>query len=483
MANSAVAEKNGTPPWEHRRWRGGVVRHRQAWEILLFFFAGTAFAGAGIWMLIGNSRDTLRQEWPLPIVIATVLLLGTGLGIAAFVLLFRWLCFRDCQVRMRTMPGVIGGHFVGEVFLPASLPNDADVRLELLCESTTNSPGSEGGNTSISIDWSYKVCIRSAMRQAGNSGRVPFDFTIPYGLHDETDEFRSEQTNTSTTFKWHLRVMAELPGADLNLKFHVPVFNTAASDPTLTQVPESGADLPLEKYLDELGEKQRIRIEAGRQGPVYVGGITPVIWSSLLVHGFISLMLGVGGIGILGFAAIQAIHLKGLLAPQGTTGILTLGLSLLSVLGPGGIGVILAGLGALVFSSFCSEFISRRTWIANGTIYQSRSLLGIPLPARSVSCEAVERVGIGDKSGDGHGKWFSHVDIVFKNPRRTWRSLFASCPKFEGPITVATSIPTRRETDAVINALRNHINQQRNAPLADDGEEDEGEKEKPGAGE
>ena len=480
----------GTPkPWEHRRWRGGVARHRQGWGVCFHFFMASMFCGVGIGMLIGIPRAELAREKFLWLFIGMFSLAGLCMLTWAFICLARWLRFHGCQVRMQPVPGVIGGHFIGEVVLPASFPDDAEVRLELLCERTVFYPGrkNHGGDSSSSTyaDWSYKHCVHPAeRRRGGHQGSVPFDFVIPYGLNDETDDAEAEETGNTTSYKWHLQVTAALPGADLNIKFHVPVFKTAASDQHLTKVPEAGTDLPLEKYLEEQGEKQRIHIEAGHNGPVYVGGITPVIWSSFLPIGAFALVFGGAGIGLL-VAGPQRMVFKDLHVPHGIGDALFMLLSLAFIIIPTFIGLACSGFGALFLTIAFKEFILRQTWIANGNVYQRRRLLGIPLRTISIPCEQVGQVGVGGSTSSGGKSW---KDVTIE-PRQlqplsgnAWVRLYKAILK-PGSITVATSIPTQRETDKIIKDLRNNINQHRNAPIADDAEEDEGEEERPAAGE
>jgi hypothetical protein len=447
------------------------------------------FCGVGIGMLIGIPRAELAREKFLWLFIGMFSLAGLCMLTWAFICLARWLRFHGCQVRMQPVPGVIGGHFIGEVVLPASFPDDADVRLELLCERTVFYPGrkNHGGDSSSSTyaDWSYKHCVHPAERRRGGyQGSVPFDFVIPYGLNDETDDAEAEETGNTTSYKWHLQVTAALPGADLNIKFHVPVFKTAASDQHLTKVPEAGTDLPLEKYLEEQGEKQRIHIEAGHNGPVYVGGITPVIWSSFLPIGAFALVFGGAGIGLL-VAGPQRMVFKDLHVPHGIGDALFMLLSLAFIIIPTFIGLACSGFGALFLTIAFKEFILRQTWIANGNVYQRRRLLGIPLRTISIPCEQVGQVGVGGSTSSGGKSW---KDVTIE-PRQlqplsgnAWVRLYKAILK-PGSITVATSIPTQRETDKIIKDLRNNINQHRNAPIADDAEEDEGEEERPAAGE
>lgn len=469
----------GTNPWEHKRWRGGVARHQLGMATGFAFFMGTLFAGVSGGILAANSREALMREKPLIAFIAGFLLVGSGILIYAVISLFRWLRFHGCFVRMQTVPGVIGGKFAGFLNLPSSFPEDADVRLELICEATTTTPGrgNRDSHTSTSVEWSRKLCIHPSARQHGLQGGAPFEFTIPYGLHDETDECQNGNSGSSTSYGWTLQATATLPGADLNLKFPVPVFRTKDSDSSLTSVPESGQELPLEQYLDEQGEKQRIRIENQHQGPVYVGGIRPVIWTTLLVPGIVCLIFGGAGMGLL-LAGPQRMMFKELHAPNGIGDALFMLMPLVFIIVPTVIGLVCSASGVLFACMTSKEFISRRTWIASGMVQHRRRFLGIPLRAIRIPCAEVGWVGVNGSMSSGGKSWKDVTIETYEarqdqdQPRsgKNWKRLLKAILK-PGSITVATSIPTRRETDKIIKDLRNAINQQRHAPITDETED------------
>lgn len=134
--------KNINSPWEHRRWRDGICRPDLGGRALILWFIALAFGGAlaGIALKSPDMLHFSRMHWKI--------LIPCGLALVSFLFMVgalistsRWLRFRGCRVRLGKVPGVIGGHFRGEVMLPESFPADIDVRMELVCETTTTTPG------------------------------------------------------------------------------------------------------------------------------------------------------------------------------------------------------------------------------------------------------------------------------------------------------------------------------------------------------
>ena len=464
--------------WEHRRWRGGVARGNLGWAAFFHLFMSLLFLGVAAGIAVKMPKAFLfavkgKDGW-VPGVFGWMFAVIGICGFAwALVALARWWRFGRCRVRMATVPGVIGGHFAGEVELTDALPADAEVRLELLCEETYYRLGSrsnDSGTTAISTEWSYKLCTRPADRRCRNRRWfIPFDFTIPYKtdelaiLHDETNDTRNTN-GTSIKYQWYLRVTAKLPGADLDIKFHVPVFKTAASDCTLDQVPEAGADLPLDKYLATLDERRRVRVESGPGGPVFVAAVTPVMWANILAPGiFAAVALGVGiGVPLLTLSEFRhEIH-----APRDAMDALGMLLPLLFVLVPCVISVVFFALGGFLSGIIISSFIARRTWVERGSLCQCRTFFGLPLPRRTEPCGMIASVGTsGDSSSNG--KSFASVAVYFRRQDggAEPRGLLAMMRRSIGGMTVGTDIPTRRETQELIAAIRGEINRQRSTPL------------------
>jgi hypothetical protein len=444
MTTTRTARK----PWERRRWRGGIARGHAGASVLVGLLNGVAFAGAAFAAAVAFPND--KEGWGI---LGLFILLFTAGAIGFFawglVSLARWWRFGRCRVRMATVPGVIGGHFTGEVELPDSFPNHMDVRLELYCLATRQSSDSPAV-------WSRSQCVRtSAVHWRGRRRAIPFDFTIPYNLSDAPGDHGDE--SVSDSYNWLLKVTSRMAGADLNMEFAVPVFRTGASNPALTQVPEDDDKKPLDDFLKEQGEWRRLRIERGPGGRnEYVGLVKPVRWEITLI---------MGGMG-LAFAVLPAV-LLGNLFTTGEIGV--------------GIFVSLIAIPCFAFSSLMlclavRSLIKRRTWVANGFIHQRRSLFGLPLPSRLAACGRVRRVDVGSMSSSGR-KSYADVTVYLETGAHpaSDSGLIDFLRDQIGSIPVATDM-LGPETKEIIAMLRKEINRQRTVPLRDeeDDAEDEG---------
>jgi hypothetical protein len=151
-------------PWEHRRWRNGICRSRlQLYQAIIFFFVAAVGAGF-LAMFVIKSPELLhfsKVRWEVLIPVGITFLSGAFLVGALFAFV-RWLRFGRCFVKMHTVPGVIGGHFKGEAYLPESFPPETEVRLELICEKTytNHNSGSDSDSTSTSSGPRHSVSRR-----------------------------------------------------------------------------------------------------------------------------------------------------------------------------------------------------------------------------------------------------------------------------------------------------------------------------------
>ena len=220
---------DNTKPWEHRRWRGGICTSDLAIKSVVFWGITTFLSGIIVLLMRTAPElfDFENSRWLL------LVPGGIGLGILivaanALVSTIRWVRFGKCFVRMHTVPGVIGGHFRGEVMLPDTLPLDSIVLLQLKCESYSTIYGKNDNSDTIFKDAEWEESIKIATGECSRRNRrctVPFDFGIPAGLPDETDSRRDSQS--SLDFTWLLRVRTQLKGPDLNMEYVVPIFKNA----------------------------------------------------------------------------------------------------------------------------------------------------------------------------------------------------------------------------------------------------------------
>jgi len=449
MNNAQLTSKPA--PWEHRRWRNGICRSRaQLGQAIAFFIVAAASAGF-LALLIIKSPNIVhfsKARWEILFPAGLAVFGGLFLTASLFALV-RWIRFGRCFVKMHAVPGVIGGHFKGEVYLPESFPEEAEVRLELICESTSTNynSGSESDSTSTTQLWSKTLCVKTnqALCHDGHCV-IPFDFKIPGGLSDETDAKRKK--THSVRFGWSLRVFATLKGPDLDMRFHVPVFRTAASDPSVKDDPETAK--PLETYLHETGQKRRIRMEFENGATTYICDKKGDQAGLSVVPLLLGFAFTAGGL----FASFNALPdlVKDIAQPaQGWEHLARL----LPLLGAAMICLL-----TIVFSLFgllflyigVSGLIARRTWIEHGVLRQRVSFLGLPW-WRSWPCSCINEVGIVSTSSSG-GKSFCDVGVT--RITTPFFTKFPLCLLF-GQLTVATNVPTKREADELMKQLRKEL--------------------------
>jgi hypothetical protein len=438
-------------PWEHRRWRNGICRSRaQLGQAIAFFVVAAASAGF-VTLWVSSSPDSLdfsKVRWEV-LIPSGFALFGAGFLVAALIVLVRWLRFGRCFVKMHTVPGVIGGHFRGEVLLPESFPAETDVRMELICErtTTTHGKGSDDDITSVRHDWSHtvRVVTHAALFHDGHCV-VPFDFQVPYGLADETDS--KCEKRICKRLAWVLQVFAELKGPDLNMRFHVPVFRTAASDPSVEGKPED--EKPLDAYLHDLGKKRRLRMAFENGVNTYIcdsKGLDPGVNMVPMILGVLFLA---GGL-LAGFNGVP-FALGEFLKPAEGWGNLFRLIPLIMLLVICMITVVVGLFGLFFLSIGVSGLTARRTWVTNGMIRQQLSFLGIPW-SRSCPCSSVIGVDIGSTSTSG-GK--SYADVVVTLNTSAFLEKFPLCLIF-GQLMIATNVPTDREVRAIIKQLRKEL--------------------------
>jgi hypothetical protein len=369
--------------------------------------------------------------------------------VAALVATARWLRFSRCRVQMRTVPGVVGGHFRGEVLLPESFPSDTDVRMELICESTTTIHGKGDSSDEVSVDrvWAHTIRVNTnaSLCHDGHCA-IPFDYTIPYGLTDEADS--KSRGDFSVVVRWTLRVFAKLPGPDLNMRFRVPVFRTSASDPSVKG--DQQTEKPLEAFLHDIGLRRRVRTEFENGATTYICdtmGLQKGLCLVPLIFGIVMLSVGV---------FVPSNELPGLLkdvfkASHGWNNLFRI-IPLFMCLGVCMLGVVFSFMGLVLLLIGVRGLIARRTWIENGMIHQRSRFLVIPW-TRQCPCSSATGVNLSDTTKSGGQTWY---DVVIERSteaqykRLQWRYLFSR-------ITVATNVPTEREAQDIVDHLKKDL--------------------------
>lgn len=144
------------------------------------------------------------------------------------------------ELKLGTLPGIIGGPFSGVVVLAEHFPQGTPFRVTLQCELMRSSTGRSGGGSHSHTEtlWQQqRVVDRSIDAGRPDAIALPVYFAIP---------FDSEPTGFDTirrgawyapgprvrrTVRWWLSITPKDETDVRNAKFEVPVFKTAASSP------------------------------------------------------------------------------------------------------------------------------------------------------------------------------------------------------------------------------------------------------------
>lgn len=350
-------------PWlADDRWLDGIARPEGLRPVVAYWL------GAAVWNLfaVGVLYATWADGWGgIPLFVRGVLLLFVGLGIpmaiGAAIRTARHLRFRDTHLRLDPFPGSIGGQAGGTVDLPIRAGMTPTARASLHCIRSYMRGSGDDRSRREDVVWSSEVV--PATERSGTGVRLAFTFDIPDEDLPETehDDLRPEDYHY-----WSVHLAAELPGADLDQTFKVPVYRMtpplradrpAAQSPTRDD-PWGGRGIDVERGLGEVC----IRYRRGRFGFAPFG---------LLTFGMLTLASG-------WFVFSQA----GLGMGLGSFG-----------LAFGGLFLVVFGLvGLLCVGMACSMILSHReVTIGTGTVRSTRSH-GIGRSVREARFGDLERI-------------------------------------------------------------------------------------------
>lgn len=196
-------------------------------------------------------------------------LVGIGLLTWAIRRSREWTRFGPTPVRLDPFPGAIGGHVGGTIDL--KLPFDPAHRFHVSLTNLHHYTSGSGKNRSSREKALWQRDAQAAAQPGPEGTRLVFRFDVPDGL-DEADARQSGDSYHA----WRLGLTAELPGADLNRDFSIPVYRTGARSQSLPERALADADSRQDQLdeADALGlmnlthtpTGKRLHLPAGRNG-------------------------------------------------------------------------------------------------------------------------------------------------------------------------------------------------------------------------
>lgn len=196
--------------------------------------------------------------------------------------------WNTAELRMATVPGVVGGPFTGVAILQQAFPSGTAFDLCLKCEQTkTYTPTQGSGRTSNTTEtvWSSTHSIDKLLpADAPNRTLIPFGFAIPFDC-----EPTSTSDNTTTTItRWRLVVNQKDQVGFGGSVFTVPIFVTPESRSNFELDTEFIATHEQEVDLDSVLRRLQLKSE---QLPGSVKRLTFSCWDVQAIYAIALLSL------------------------------------------------------------------------------------------------------------------------------------------------------------------------------------------------
>lgn len=212
-----VTAYQSTPWLEKKEWKSNHIRSGAKTSMI------TMWAFAIVWNAISLPLIfAFGKEWEkgnYAILIALLFpLAGAFLLKKAIQISREWLRFGVLEIVLDPFPGSIGGHVGGSLEINKLYDLKARYNVELECVFSYVSGSGENRSRRESIKWAEVGLAK--VESTGRGIRLAFRFNIP----DDLPEADIEQSEDY--YFWRLKVIADIPGVNLNREYNLPVFKT-----------------------------------------------------------------------------------------------------------------------------------------------------------------------------------------------------------------------------------------------------------------
>jgi hypothetical protein len=200
---------------------------------------------------------------------------GLGLLVWALRRTREWTRFGPAPVEMDPFPGAIGGHVGGTIDL--ALPYDSTAEFEVTLTSLRSYVSGSGKNRSRKEKALWQNDLVAFAEPGPEGTRLTFRFDVPAGLHES-----DAQDPGDSSHAWRLNVRADIPGADFNRDYEIPVYATGAQSAALsasavaraTSRRAAAAEAAVRQQLNPGHDMngRRVHFPAGRNLSLALGG-------------------------------------------------------------------------------------------------------------------------------------------------------------------------------------------------------------------
>jgi hypothetical protein len=215
-------------PWlANDKWQGGPLRSGS--KSSMWF----AWGFAALWNLISAPlpfvvyEEVVEKDNMLASIGLLFPAIGMGLLWWAVSRTLEWRRFGAAPLTLDPFPGSIGGHVGG--MIDVNVPFDSSIRFSLTLTNLHSYVTGSGDSRSRkeSPKWQDSQVAHSTSGPGGT--RLSFRFDVPDNLAESDADQHEESYDL-----WRLNLKAELPGADIDRDYEIPVYATAEQSSRLS---------------------------------------------------------------------------------------------------------------------------------------------------------------------------------------------------------------------------------------------------------
>lgn len=199
------------------KWRQGHIRSessKERWVYAVMALLWNALAQPMFWLVaLKDPHAGLAAK----LAVGLFPLAGLWLAFTAAVRWLQWRRFGSLELVMDPFPGSLGGDVGGMIEIPIPYRPGKTVDVTLSCVNVVISRGGKNNSRSDNVLWRERAAVNVEPGLRGS--RLSFRFSVPADQPATTDP-------SSNYISWVVHLHRELPGADLDQTFELPVLDT-----------------------------------------------------------------------------------------------------------------------------------------------------------------------------------------------------------------------------------------------------------------
>ena len=225
-----IAKRHPEEPWLWRKeWSGGLFESRDYVGLVVLWVFTTLWIAVAAPASVLFLLETLANGHWMGLLVLVFPAIGVWLLASSVRHTLCWRKFGESSFRMERLPGILGGALAGTLHTRGVEHAEGGILVRVSCVRQTREEGASQRTTREELLWSdeERIPAQAVERDSG-------DITLPIRFALPADAPPSHALLSHDQVVWRLETSAELPGADYESSFEIPVFQTRETDPERT---------------------------------------------------------------------------------------------------------------------------------------------------------------------------------------------------------------------------------------------------------